>query len=45
MRQKLRIPIHELLIDIDIDGYHETLKVLADKYHFEYDRREKSGVK
>ena len=27
------------IIDIDIDGFHETVKLLSKKYNFDYERR------
>lgn len=31
------------LIDMDVDGYHETMNILSQKYNFSYERRRKDG--
>ncbi len=33
----------ELSIDMDADGYHETVKLIANEFHFEYWRKENDG--
>ena len=33
------------LIDSDLDGYHEVLKILSQKYNFVYERRRNNGRK
>ena len=32
----------DLKIDMDRDGYHETMKILSERLHFKYEREEKN---